>query len=102
MLVIMGRIEVEEGTLEKVKDALVTMENETHKEDGCITYAFATDVAAPTTVIRIIERWESMDALAAHTSSPHMAEFGKAIGTLAPKSMDIKCYEVGEEVKIPM
>jgi quinol monooxygenase YgiN len=54
-----------------------------HKETGCIEYGPAIDVAsglgmqAPLreNVAVIIEKWENLDALKAHTQAPHMAEY---------------------------
>jgi quinol monooxygenase YgiN len=100
MIVIMGTIEVEAGAIDGVKEALATMEAATREETGCHTYAFATDINSPTT-IRLVERWESMAALEAHFRSPHMAAFGEALGGLAPKSLDIKSYEIAREVALP-
>ena len=51
-------------------------------------------------MVRVIERWESMDAIKAHLASPHMAEFNKAVGALQPKGLDIKAYEVAREVRV--
>jgi quinol monooxygenase YgiN len=100
MIIVMGEIEVEDGAIDGVKDALAGMEKATRDEAGSLTYAFATDISSPTT-IRIIERWESMAALEEHFGSPHMAAFGEALGGLKPISMDIKCYEIAGEVKLP-
>ena len=100
MIVIMGTIEVEAGAIDGVKDALATMEAATRAETGCLTYAFATDISSPTT-IRLVERWESMAALEEHFQSPHMAAFGDAVAGLAPKSVDIKSYEIAGEVALP-
>jgi quinol monooxygenase YgiN len=52
-------------------------------EAGCIEYGPAIDVAsglgmqAPLreNVVVIIEKWDSLDALKAHTQAPHMAEY---------------------------
>ena len=100
MIVVLGTIEVEDGAIDGVKDALGTMETATRAEPGCLTYAFATDICSPTT-IRLVERWESMEALQEHFGSPHMAAFGEALGGLAPKSMEINSYEIAGEVTLP-
>ena len=53
-------------------------------EQGCIEYGAAVDVEngpgfqtkyGPDTFL-VIEKWESMDALKAHTAAPHMAAYG--------------------------
>ncbi|MCZ6784763.1 MAG: putative quinol monooxygenase [Proteobacteria bacterium] len=100
MLIVAAEVVVEEGALNGVQEALGTMEEETRKEAGCLTYAFSVDVNDPT-MVRIFERWESMDALAAHFKTPHMAAFGSALSVIQPKSMDITVYEVEKEVPLP-
>ncbi|MCC6765230.1 MAG: antibiotic biosynthesis monooxygenase, partial [Deltaproteobacteria bacterium] len=49
---------------------------------------------------RVVERWESLDAIKAHLVSPHMAEFNLAVAALQPKGLDIKAYEVAREVAL--
>ena len=54
-----------------------------HAEAGCIEYGPTVDVASGMSVqgpprenvAVIIEKWESLDALKAHTNAPHMAEY---------------------------
>ena len=100
MLIVAGEAVVEEGAVEQVRDALRTMEEATRKEPGCLAYAFAVDINDPTRV-RIMERWESSDALSAHFKTPHMAAFSAALGVLEPKSMNIKVYQIEKEVPLP-
>ncbi len=100
MLIVSGEIVVEEGAVDQVRDALRTMEDETRKEAGCLTYVFSVDINAPR-VMRIFERWESMDALKVHLKTPHMATFGAAVGKIQPKSVEIKAYEIDKEVSLP-
>ncbi len=100
MLIVAAEAVVHEGAIDEVRDALGEMEEETRKESGCLAYAFSVDVSAPTT-LRMFERWESMDALAAHFKTQHMAAFFKAIGEIQPESMDVKVYEVAKELPLP-
>jgi quinol monooxygenase YgiN len=100
MLIVMAEVEVEDGAIDAVRDGLRTMEEETRKEPGCITYAFSLDVNAPNTM-RISERWDSMESLKAHFETPHMAAFGAVLAKAPPKSMDVKVYEVAREVALP-
>jgi quinol monooxygenase YgiN len=54
-----------------------------HAEAGCIEYGPTVDVASGiavqgplrANVAVIIENWESLDALKAHTHAPHMADY---------------------------
>ncbi len=100
MLVVMAEVVVKPGTVEQVRDALKTMEIESRKEPGCVTYAFSVDVS-DASKLRISERWESMDALKAHFKTPHMAVFGGVLGKHPPVSMDVKLYEVARELPLP-
>ena len=100
MLIVAGEVVVAEGAIEGVRDALHTMEEETRKEPGCLTYAFSIDVNDPN-MLRIFERWESEDALKAHFKAPHMAAFGAAVAKIQPKSMEVKVYEIDKEVGLP-
>ena len=100
MIIVTVEVGVEEGTVEKVKDALAVMETASREEPGCITYAFSLDLNDPG-MIRVTEKWKSMEDLQAHFKMPHMAAFQEAVGALAPKSMDIKAYEVSGEVALP-
>lgn len=100
MLLVTGEMIVDVGALEAVRDAIRVMETETLKEPGCFTYAFSVDVSDPT-MMRITERWESMEALEAHFRTPHMAAFSEAIGRAKPKSMQVKLYEVSRELPLP-
>ena len=100
MLIVAAEVGVEEGAVETVRDALLAMETETRKEPGCLTYAFSVDINDPRT-LRIIERWESMEALEAHFKTPHMAAFRSAIAKIKPTSMNLKVYEVAREVALP-
>ena len=59
-------------------------------EKGCIEYGAAVDADpavpvqtkyGPDTFV-VIEKWESMDALAAHGNAPHMQAFGAKVKDL--------------------
>ena len=99
MIVVQVEVVVEPGSADKVRAAVAAMEQATRKEAGCLKYAFSVDISDPG-MIRVTERWESMDAIKAHMASPHMADFQRAIMTLQPKGLDIKAFEVAREVKL--
>jgi quinol monooxygenase YgiN len=100
LIIVAVEVVVEEGAIAKARDAIADMERESRKEPGCIRYAFSVDVSDPT-ILRVIEFWKSMEDLEKHFVTPHMAAFGAAVASLQPKSMSIKGYEAGREVKLP-
>src|SRR5262249_23329657 len=99
MIVVQVEVLVEPGSADHVHDAVAKMEQATRREPGCLKYAFSIDVTDPG-MVRVTERWESVDAIKAHMATPHMAEFNKAVMALRPKGLDIKAYEVAREVQI--
>jgi quinol monooxygenase YgiN len=99
MIVINARISVTAGQVGRMKQAIAEMERASRAEPGCFDYAFATDVSDPG-VMRIVERWESAEALRAHFATPHMAGFQAAMQQDPPAGMEVKVYEV-KEIPLP-
>ena len=60
------------------------------EEQGCLEYGVAVDVPGadpafgPDTYV-VVEKWESMETLKAHSVAPHMKAFGEAAKTLIAK-----------------
>ena len=58
-----------------------------HAEAGCIEYGPAVDVAAGITgqppvrddVVTVVEKWKSVEALAAHLAAPHMLAYREQV-----------------------
>lgn len=97
MLLIEGWIKLATGEFEKVREQGIAMVKATNEEAGCLHYAFAQDIADPD-LIRISERWDSPEALAAHGASAHMAAFNKAMGGVTREGADLWLYS-GEAVR---
>lgn len=59
-------------------------------EAGCLEYGTAIDVASGlaaqgpprSNVVTVVEKWESLDALKAHTQAPHMLEYRTRVKAL--------------------
>ena len=96
MIVIAGRIQIRPERREEAVRAALAMAEATRREKGCVSYGFYGDLADPNTLL-LFEEWESDAALAAHFQTPHMAEFGAAMGGFGVKGMDVKKYEVTKE-----
>ena len=75
--------------------AIVEMVRASRAEDGCLDYAFATDLADPDTLV-LFESWRDQAALDAHGKSAHMAEFQKVMADNPHASRDIRIYETDE------
>ena len=95
MIVVNVTIETTEADIVELKSAMTDMENASRSEEGCDDYTFSTELNNPN-MLRITERWHSMDALAAHFKAPHMAEFQAAMSKSPRKSSQAYFYEASE------
>ena len=93
MIIVMGTIKAAASEIDRLYDALAEQMAATHAEDGCELYVFSRDVTNSDCLL-ISERWRDGDALAAHSKSPHMAVFNRAIGTAKIQSVSVKAYDV--------
>lgn len=100
MLNIVAVIESSAEDIAALRDVFAEMERASRAEEGCHDYTFLQEVSNPD-VLRINERWESMEALQAHFATPHMAKFNEAISGRPPRSMTLQLHELGEERTLP-
>ena len=84
MIHVIAIITTQPGKREEVLEAFRANMPAVHAEHGCIEYAPAIDTQGagpmqaalgPDTFV-VIEKWATMDAIAAHAASPHMAAYG--------------------------
>ena len=95
MIVVNGTIRSTEDDIRALREAVAKMEALSRAEQGCDDYTFSIELNEPT-VVRITERWNSLEALQAHFKAPHMAEFQAAMALHPPLEMDVKFYEASE------
>jgi len=95
-VVIGGTIRIPADKEEAFRPHMVTMMEATHKEDGCIEYAFSFD-AADRGLIRVFEIWRDMAALGPHGKADHMKAW-RAIGAeFGVHDRKITIFEVSSE-----
>lgn len=95
MIQINGTIKLGRPIDAATRKAMVEMIRASRAEDGCLDYTFASDLADPDTLV-LFERWRDHEALAAHGTSAHMAEFQKVMAANPPESRDLRIYETDE------
>ena len=95
MIIVNARIQATAETVEALKDAILTMQNATLKEEGCEDYSFCVELADPG-AIRVVERWTTRDALNAHFQTPHMATFLAVMQAHTLGETDAHFYEATE------
>ena len=95
MIVVNAKIESTAEDIAAMKAAIAVMEQKSQAEEGCYDYTFSVELNNPN-VIRITEKWESMEDLKAHFQEPHMADFQAAMGANPPKSVTASFFEATE------
>ena len=100
MIIVLATFKYSASDIDNLREAIIEMQTATASEAGSISYTFTTEIGDPKTV-RVIEQWETMDDLKAHFATAHMAEFQQAMGKFPAKSLDVKLYEVAQELESP-
>lgn len=71
-IVVVAHARAKEGRGAEAEALLVGLVGPTHNERGCVTYALHRDAADPDHLV-FVERWESREALDAHSKAPHLS-----------------------------
>ena len=79
MIAILGHIDVDPSVRDEVVASTVELQLATQNDEpGCVVYTIAADPAHPGR-IRIVELWESAEALDAHFEHPNFVAAGEAM-----------------------
>ena len=100
MIIVLVEVESSVESIDGMREALVTMQAASRAEEGCHDYTFCQEIGDPGRM-RIVEIWDSMDALKFHFGTPHMATFRKVMASSPPASMDVKVHELGAQLELP-
>lgn len=91
MIIVAGTITIDPTKRDFLSAEFEKMRAASLAEDGCHEYQLYFSRTDPATVF-MFEKWESEDALGAHMATPHMAEFGAAMGGAGVSGTDIAKY----------
>lgn len=100
MLIVLADARFDPAQADDVAAIARPMIEASRTEAGCAGYDYAFDMLEPG-LMRVREWWKDEQALKDHFATPHMAVFLKALRGLKPKSVAIKCHELGPERPMP-
>ncbi|SDG71473.1 putative quinol monooxygenase [Propionivibrio dicarboxylicus] len=97
MVHVLASLYIKEGCLAEFIEIFKANVPNVLKEDGCIEYVPAIDLVTdiPTQdknacIVTVIEKWDSLEALQAHSVAPHMLAYGEQVkGMLEKVSLKI-------------
>lgn len=95
MIQINGTLKLAPETLSNGREAIVAMVRASRAEHGCLEYGFAQDVTDPD-VLYLVERWRDRAALDAHSASPHMDAFKRAMAANPALERDLRVFETDD------
>ncbi len=90
MIFVIAEIELAEGKQAEFLEAFHQLVPLVLEEEGCIEYGPAIDeetdipvqVINGSQIVTVMEKWESVDALKAHLSAPHMLTYREQVADL--------------------
>ncbi len=94
MIVVEGTIRVPD--LAAALPSMIVMITASRAEPGCIAYHYAIDLLDPT-LIHVVERWETREALAAHFASEHIRDWRAGWLKLRISDRSLRMYEAEPE-----
>lgn len=95
-LVISGELLIDPDDFDAALALVEPLVAATKQEAGCLAYDFWAD-PRDRGRFRVFEEWESAEANAAHSASPHLAAFYAAIGSIRVKSAELSRYVVSSK-----
>ena len=98
MIVLAGSVRLPPENLAAARPAMAAMIEASRAEQGCVAYSFAEDVLDPG-LIRIFEAFRDAEALKAHSTSAHMADWRAAWPALGIGERQITRYEIASALE---
>jgi quinol monooxygenase YgiN len=94
VIAVLGSFRFPDEALEQARPLMRGVIEATLAEPGCRAYSYAEDVAEPG-LFRVMEQWDSREALSAHFRTPHMQEWAQQRAALGFFDRRIALHEIG-------
>lgn len=95
MLIVSGRVDVNPAKRDEAVKDIQAVVDATVTEEGCVHYAFYSDVLAPNS-FRVFEIWTSEEALDAHLAAPHTQNFLAKVGNWVQGDVKVERFIISE------
>jgi quinol monooxygenase YgiN len=99
MIVVVGRVESDAEKREELMRVGQAVATESRKEPGCISYRLYEDTERENEFV-FVEEWQSIQALQQHFSTPHIAEFMRAIPATIVAPPDVKFHTIASTMDL--
>ncbi|MEL6661721.1 MAG: putative quinol monooxygenase [Pseudomonadota bacterium] len=96
MIIVEGYVRLADpADLDRVRTAAEAQITASRAEADNLDYTYAVDLNDPA-VMRVLERWQSWDALEAHFKEPHMTVWRDALADIKFEERVIRAHHVSE------
>jgi quinol monooxygenase YgiN len=92
LIAILGQFDLHPDDAFSAAELMTAMMNATIREQGCLHYAYARDLATPNR-FQLSELWENDQALAEHFKAEHMATYRAGMSKLRVERRTVKRYD---------
>ena len=99
MIVVSGVLKMNPDKHDEFAEVAIKMAAASNAEEGVLAYGFYADPAERGS-FRVFEEYVDEAALGSHFSSPHMAEFMGALGSVGITESSLDKYEVSDKSKL--
>lgn len=100
MIIVEGYVRfADAGDFPRIRDAAFAQMSASRAEPGCLDYTYAIDVADPC-LMRVLERWDSWQALETHFAQAHMALWRAALASVTVVARNLHAHEVIQSRKV--
>ncbi len=94
MIAVLGSFRFPPEAVERARPVMRAVIAATLAEPGCRAYSYAEEIVEPG-LFRVMELWDSREALSAHFETPHMREWTEQRIVLGFYDRHIAAYELG-------
>lgn len=91
MIVIAATLTAAEGKADELESEFQKLVPKVRKDPGTVAYVVHRGLEDPSKFF-VYEKYESQDALKAHSSTPHFQEFSKALASILAGRPEIALY----------
>ena len=93
MIIVIGTARARSNRRDELLAAMHDVVRDTRRDDGCVSYRFAADIADPDVIVGI-EVWRDRAALDAHMEHDHTAAFLAVVPDLIDGEPDLAVHQV--------
>lgn len=99
-IIVIGRVACRPDQRQQLISLLEEMQDNSRREEGCISYGFFEAIVAENSFIAV-EEWASREALDRHFAQPHLAEFASKLPAAIDGVPSVALNEVADVSPFP-